>query len=215
VPGGGSIETTEWIADNDYLMANLSYAGYKAAKSVMDQYWDIMDQKEKDPNPYSAGFLQLVGVSETEAQAKEDYEEAALYFYRRCLHVNQNYKNTPGYRSLRSMELSMKAGRPSSLSAFGGEHEWEDYLRMGNIIAGSPEQVIEKIRELAQSLRIGHLMMLLQFGNMSKELTMKNTRLFAEKVMPEVKDLWDDEWEDKWWIHPLADAQMSQPSAVK
>jgi alkanesulfonate monooxygenase SsuD/methylene tetrahydromethanopterin reductase-like flavin-dependent oxidoreductase (luciferase family) len=215
VPGGGSIETTEWIADNDYLMANLSYAGYKAAKSVMDQYWDIMDQKEKDPNPYSAGFLQLVGVSETEAQAKEDYEEAALYFYRRCLHVNQNYNNTPGYRSLRSMELSMKAGRPSSLSAFGGEHEWEDYLRMGNIIAGSPEQVIEKIRELAQSLRIGHLMMLLQFGNMSKELTMKNTRLFAEKVMPEVKDLWDDEWEDKWWIHPLADAQMSQPSAVK
>ena len=215
VPGGGSIETTEWIADNDYLMANLSYAGYKAAKSVMDQYWDIIDQREKEPNPYSAGFLQLVAVSETEEQAKKDYEEAALYFYRRCLHVNPIFNNVPGYRSLRSLELSMKAGRPSSLGAFGGTHGWDDYLEMGNIIAGSPEHVIEKIRELAQSLRIGHLMMLLQFGNMSKELTMKNTRLFAEKVMPEVKDLWDDEWEDKWWIHPLGQEQMSQPSAVK
>ncbi|HWC30314.1 MAG TPA: LLM class flavin-dependent oxidoreductase, partial [Dehalococcoidia bacterium] len=39
VPGGGSIETTEWITDMDYLMANLSYGGYKAGKSVMDQYW--------------------------------------------------------------------------------------------------------------------------------------------------------------------------------
>ncbi|HEU0074214.1 MAG TPA: LLM class flavin-dependent oxidoreductase [Dehalococcoidia bacterium] len=215
VPGGGSIETTEWIADKDYLMANLSYAGYKAAKSVMDQYWDLMRQKEKDPNPYSAGFLQLIGVSETEAQAKEDYAEAALYFYQRCLHVNQMYNNTPGYRSLRSMELSMKAGRPSSLSAFSGEQTWEDYLEKGNIIAGTPEQVIEKIRELAKSLNIGHLMMLLQFGNMSKDLTMKNTRLFAEKVMPELKDLWDDEWEDKWWIHPLAAEQTAQPAAVK
>ena len=215
VPGGGSIETTEWITDMDYLMANLSYGGYKAAKSVMDQYWRLVDEKEKEPNPYRAGFLQLVAVSETEAQAKEDYEEAALYFYRRCLHVNPSFNNVPGYRSLRSMELSMRSGRPSSLGAFGGTHGWDDYLEQGNIIAGSPEQVIEKIRDLADSLRVGHLMMLLQFGNMSKDLTMKNTRLFAEKVMPEIKDLWDDEWEDKWWINPLPAEQTSLPAPVK
>jgi alkanesulfonate monooxygenase SsuD/methylene tetrahydromethanopterin reductase-like flavin-dependent oxidoreductase (luciferase family) len=112
------------------------------------------------------------------------------------------------------MELSMKAGRPSSLSAFSGEQTWEDYLEKGNIIAGTPEQVIEKIRELAKSLNIGHLMMLLQFGNMSKDLTMKNTRLFAEKVMPELRDLWDDEWEDNWWMRPLAAEQTAQPAVV-
>jgi hypothetical protein len=44
---------------------------------------------------------------------------------------------------------------------------------------------------------------------------MKNTRLFAEKVMPELKDLWDDEWEDKWWIQPLAAEQTAQPAPVK
>jgi alkanesulfonate monooxygenase SsuD/methylene tetrahydromethanopterin reductase-like flavin-dependent oxidoreductase (luciferase family) len=215
VPGGGSIETTEWITDMDYLMANLSYGGYKAAKSVMDQYWNLVHERGKEPNPYRAGFLQLVAVSETEEQAKKDYEEAALYFYQRCLHVYPNYNNVPGYRSLRSLELSMQANRPSSLGAFGGTHGWDDYIEQGNIIAGSPEQVIEKIRELADSLRVGHLMMLLQFGNMSKDLTMKNTRLFAEKVMPEIKDLWDDEWEDKWWIHPLAEEQTSHPASVK
>ena len=215
VPGGGSIETTEWIADQDYLMANLSYGGYKAAKSVMDQYWRIVDEKEKEPNPYSAGFLQLVAVSETEEQAKKDYEEAALYFYQRCLHVFPPFNSVPGYRSQRSLEMSLRANRPSSLAGFGGTHGWDDYLEQGHIIAGSPEHVTEKIRELAESLRVGHLMLLLQFGNMSKELTMKNTRLFAEKGLPEVKDIWDDEWEDKWWIHPLENAQAPQAALTR
>ena len=214
VPGGGSVETTEWITDMDYLMANLSYGGYKVAKSVMDRYWELVNERGKEPNPYRAGFLQLVAVSETEEQAEKDYAEAALYFYQRCLHVNPAYNNVPGYRSQRSLEVSLRANRPSSLSAFAGGHGWKDYLDQGNIIAGSPEHVIEKIRELAQSLRVGHLMMLLQFGNMSKDLTMKNTRLFAEKVLPEIRDLWDDEWEDKWWIHPLAEDQMSRPAAI-
>ncbi len=58
-------------------------------------------------------------------------------------------------------------------------------------------------------------MALLQFGNMSKELTMKNTQLFAEKVLPAVKDIWDDEWEDKWWIQPLPRDQVAQPAALR
>ena len=46
-------------------------------------------------------------------------------------------------------------------------------------------------------------MLLLQYGNMSKELTKYNTQLFAEKVMPQLKDLFAD-WEDKWWPKPMA-----------
>jgi alkanesulfonate monooxygenase SsuD/methylene tetrahydromethanopterin reductase-like flavin-dependent oxidoreductase (luciferase family) len=214
VPGGGSIETTEWITDMDYLMANLSYAGYKAGKSVMDQYWDLVDRREKEPNPYRAGFLQLIAVSETDKQAEEDYAEAALYFYQRCLHVERGFNNTPGYRSLRSEELALRANRPSSLGMFAGKQGWNDYIEQGNIIAGSPEKVTEQLRDLIKSLRIGHLMMLLQFGNMSKELTMKNTRLFAEKVMPNLRDLWDDEWEDKWWIKPIAQEKKAVPAAI-
>ncbi len=214
VPGGGSVETLEWITEKDYLMANLSYGGYLAAKSAMDSYWKLVDEMGKEPNPYRAGFLQLIGVSETDAQAEEDYAEGAEYFYKKCLHIDRGFADVSGYRSMRSLELSVRANRPSSSAMFSGTQGWKDYLRQGNIIAGSPERVIEQIRELAKTLRIGHLMMLLQFGNMSKELTMKNTRLFAEKVMPELRDLWDDEWEDKWWMRPLAAGKTAHPAAV-
>ena len=35
---------------------------------------------------------------------------------------------------------------------------------------------------------------------------MKNTRMFAEGVMPNLRNIWSD-WEDKWWIKPLAHQQ--------
>ena len=47
-------------------------------------------------------------------------------------------------------------------------------------------------------------MVLLQIGSMPKDLTLKNTRLFAEQVMPHVRDMWD-EYEDRWWPKPIED----------
>jgi hypothetical protein len=44
--------------------------------------------------------------------------------------------------------------------------------------------------------------MLLQFGNMSKDLANYNTQLFVEKVMPQLKDVFS-EWEDRWWPRPM------------
>ena len=42
------------------------------------------------------------------------------------------------------------------------------------------------MREVANNLNVGHLMLLLQFGNMGKDLAKYNTKLFAEKVMPQL-----------------------------
>jgi hypothetical protein len=45
--------------------------------------------------------------------------------------------------------------------------------------------------------------LLLQFGNMTKELTRFNTDLFARRVMPEIHGLFDDRWEDHWSPQPI------------
>jgi alkanesulfonate monooxygenase SsuD/methylene tetrahydromethanopterin reductase-like flavin-dependent oxidoreductase (luciferase family) len=214
VPGGGSIETWEWVTAQDYLFAYLSYGGYKRAKTIMDGFWQHCATTGVDDNPYRAGFLQFVAVSEDESQAQEDYGEAGEYFYERCLHVYRGFAEAPGYRSLRSVQ----SGLSGVLTQGGGGRSmfepgrgWKDYVADGNIIAGSPESVTEQIRALAKDLRIGHLMCLLQFGNMPKDKVTKNTRLFAEKVMPNLRDIWS-EYEDRWWIKPLE--RSYQPSAV-
>ncbi len=87
--------------------------------------------------------------------------------------------------------------------------QMDDIVERGYVIVGSPEEVAEQLREVAVNLNVGHLMLLLQFGNMSKELTGYNTKLFAERVMPQMKDLFADH-EDRWWPQPMASAARAQ-----
>ena len=91
---------------------------------------------------------------------------------------------------------------------------WKDIIERGYVIIGSPDEVAEKLREVALDLNVGHLMLLLQFGNMDRQVTTYNTRLFTERVMPQITGLFDDEWEDLWWPEPMAKARRLAPQAV-
>lgn len=223
VPGGGSVETWRWCAEMDYVYCYLSYYGYKAARATMQGFWDEMDRLGKDRNPYRAGFLQFVGVAESEAQARELYREPAEYFYDRCLRVSARYANPPGYvteatqrAGVESQIATAAAGGPDSVdntSARPGiqkvnlidknARQFDAIVENGYVIIGSPDQVAEQLREIAHELRFGQLLMLLQFGNMGKDLANYNTRLYAEKVMPQLADVWS-EWENHWWPKPMS-----------
>jgi len=96
--------------------------------------------------------------------------------------------------------------------------EMDAIVEKGYVIIGSPDEVAAQLKEVAVNLNVGHLMMLLQFGNMGKDLAQYNTRLFAEKVMPQLTDVFS-EWEDRWWPQPMhreARASLApfQPAAM-
>jgi hypothetical protein len=74
--------------------------------------------------------------------------------------------------------------------------------------------VASKLREIALKFNVGNLMLLLQFGNMSAEVSNYNTKIFAEKVIPQLADLFENEWEHKWWPKPLDRSQRVVPIAV-
>ncbi|MBV1797404.1 LLM class flavin-dependent oxidoreductase [Siccirubricoccus sp. G192] len=222
IPGGGSVETWQWCARMDYVYCYLSYYGYKAGKATMDGFWAEMQRLGKDRNPYRAGFLQFVGVAESREQAIELYSEPAEYFYGRCLHVDPRFAAPPGY----STEATQRAGLESQVKQVASAQTliaeqrrqrtsvtMQDIVDRGYVVVGTPDQVVEQLREVAGSLNVGHLMLLLQFGNMNKDLTQYNTRLFAEKVMPKLKGMFPD-WEDRWWPRPMARGERAAPAAL-
>jgi len=212
IPGGGSIETWEWVTQHDYMYSYLSYFGHQRGLSVMQGFWDEVERQGKEPNPYRAGFLQFVAVSETDAQAEKDYGEHAEYFYNRCLHVHLGFADPPGYRTMRTVQAGLRSqlGSQAAVQALAGAPKWKDFLERGYILGGSPESVRQQLEEAARALRVGHLMVLLQFGSMPPELVRKNTELFAREVMPHVRHLWS-EYEDRWWINPLPQEQRMTP----
>jgi alkanesulfonate monooxygenase SsuD/methylene tetrahydromethanopterin reductase-like flavin-dependent oxidoreductase (luciferase family) len=218
IPGGGSVETWRWCAERDYVYSYLSYFGYKLGESTMRGFWNEMDRLGKDRNPYRAGFLQFVGVAETRAEAIDLYREPAEYFYNRCLHVSPRFTNPPGYMSEASLRARMQsmvalAGARAAGGA-GLPQKIEDFVDAGYLIVGSPDEVAEQLRRVALELNVGQMMLLLQFGNMSRDLTLFNTEQFARRVAPQLRDLFDDRWENRWWPCPLARADRARPREV-
>ncbi|HZK92321.1 MAG TPA: LLM class flavin-dependent oxidoreductase, partial [Stellaceae bacterium] len=239
IPGGGSVETWRWCAEMDHVYAYLSYFGYKAGQATMTGFWNEMQRLGKEPNPYHAGFLQFVGVAESRQQAYDLYSEAAEYFYGRCLHIDPRFANPPGYTSENTMragvqgqvaqaasqgaasqgassqEASEAAKPPQYATKFSTlAREMDDIIDRGYVIIGSPDEIVEQLTAVATDLNVGHLMLLLQFGNMGKELAKYNTKMFAEKVMPRLKHI-HSQWEDKWWPQPMEKAERAAPASFR
>jgi alkanesulfonate monooxygenase SsuD/methylene tetrahydromethanopterin reductase-like flavin-dependent oxidoreductase (luciferase family) len=199
IPGGGSIETWRWCLEKGYLYAYLSYAGFKRGKLVMDGFWSTAGEMGIEPNPYQAGFLQLVAVGESESEVEDRYGPHGEYFYNKMLHIYPGFQDAPGYRTLETIRRGLLGqttrfgDRPPMLS-------WNDLTSQGNIIAGTPSQVVEQLEHVIKDLRVGHLMLLNQFGSLPHDLAMRNIRLTTERVLPKLRHLWDDRWTDNWWI---------------
>jgi alkanesulfonate monooxygenase SsuD/methylene tetrahydromethanopterin reductase-like flavin-dependent oxidoreductase (luciferase family) len=216
IPGGGSVETWQWCAEQDYVYCYLSYFGYQAGQATMNGFWDEMKRLGKELNPFRAGFLQFVGVAESREEAFDLYRGPAEYFYNRCLHVDARFAMPPGYmteETLRGKVVSQvlrAAQRASDAKAFGAP-DFDEIVSKGYVVIGSPDEVAEQLREVAHSLNVGQLMLLLQFGNMDRQLTGYNTELFAKRVMPQLRDLFEDEWENRWWPQPLPREERAVP----
>ena len=87
--------------------------------------------------------------------------------------------------------------------------------KRGYVIVGSPDEVAEQLREVAVDLNVGHLMLLLQFGNMDRQLVSYNSELFAKRVMPQLSGLFDDVWEPHGWPSPLPASRRAAPAKAR
>jgi alkanesulfonate monooxygenase SsuD/methylene tetrahydromethanopterin reductase-like flavin-dependent oxidoreductase (luciferase family) len=210
IPGSGSASTVEFVIDRDACFCHLSYFGARNAHSLGDYYWDTVSRKGRDANPYRLGFLQLVGVSETDAAA-EEYAPHVEYFFHNLLHTPAHYQAIPGYQDYASLIRAMREPlrERTDLRALS----YNDFVDRGFLIAGSPATVRDQLVEEIKRLRIGHLMILLHFGSMDHELCLKNIDLFSREVLPALESLWDDEWEDRWWPERLR-APLSRPATA-
>jgi len=197
VPGAGSIETWNTCIDKGHLYAYLSYSGYKRGKQVMDGFWKVANAAGVD-NPYHAGFLQLVCVADNEQELHDKYAAHTEYFFNKMLHIYPGFADPPGYRTADTI----KAGLLSQTTSFGRgstkELTFDEFREAGNVVAGTPSQVTEQLREIAKDLHIGHLMLLNQFGSIPHELAKENIRRTAQEVVPNLRDMWS-EYEDHWW----------------
>ncbi len=203
VPGGASVETWDYCIDQDFLYSNLSYFGYLEARKVMDGFWETVARRNIDANPYRAGFLQFVGVADSDAEAERLYWPHVQYFWQRCLHTYAGWVSPPGYTSVPTMRAGIKSQIARIVRRAGSRADlsqltWGDFIERGYIVAGSADTVAQRLGDLADTLKVGHLMVLPQFGDMPREKAFENIGRFARDVAPRLRNRYA-EWEDRWY----------------
>jgi len=214
IPGGGSLETYDFCLDFDYVYCYLSFSGYKRAKQLMDGYWQRVEERGKDLSPYRAGFAQTIVVAETDAEAEQQYREHIDYFYNRCLHVYPGFADAPGYRTIKTLKANVTSQMTRQAVGDVTKMSWDQLIHDGYVIAGSPDTVVGQMKELIHGLRVGNIFCLIHVGNMPKEKCLRSTRLFAEEVMPKLRNEWPEyQNDDRFWIHPLGH-QAARPAAA-
>src|SRR5207245_11625681 len=124
----------------------------------------------------------------------ELYREPAEYFYGRCLHIDPRFAGPAGYTT----EETQRRGIQGQIQQAAAQtqryetkfqmlaREMDAIVDKGYVIIGSPDEVAEQLQEVAKNVNDDHRMLLLQFGNMKKDLLKYNTQRFAERVMPQL-----------------------------
>ena len=215
IPGGGSLETWDFCAEHKYNYSYLSFSGYIRGAQLMEGFWQRMETLGSEFNPYQAAFAQQICVAETDAEAQRLYEKHARYFFSRCLHVYPGFADAPGYRTeptIRAGLVSQMAGQSSALNQ-AAALSWREMIDKGYIVAGSPDSVAEQIEKVVDSLKIGHLVCLLHFGDMPNDLCRYSTEMFANKVIPQMRSKWKG-YEDHWSPKPMALEDRAEPRTV-
>ncbi len=62
-----------------------------------------------------------------------------------------------------------------------GPPTYRSLVESGQVVAGSPETVAERLEFLVKTFRVGNLSLFLQLGSTPHDLTLRSTQLFADK----------------------------------
>jgi len=209
IPGGGSVETYDFCIDNTYSYSYLSFSGYLRAQALMNGYWKRVEERGADKSPYRAGFAQTILVADTDEEAERLYSEHVSYFYNRCLHVYPGFADAPGYRTIKTIQTGALSQYAPPTGGYT-QLTWKELTEQGHVIAGSPETVRQRMEDLIKGLNVGNIFCLMHVGNMPADKCMYSTKLFAEKVMPKLRNMFPD-WADdnRFWTSPLKDRVTS------
>jgi alkanesulfonate monooxygenase SsuD/methylene tetrahydromethanopterin reductase-like flavin-dependent oxidoreductase (luciferase family) len=186
IPGVASRETVIWAAKHryPYICLNTSIEDTK-------KIWAIYDQAAAEvgytPGPENRGYLLRVHVAETEAKALENARQFMWMQGEFTGLAHPVWSAPAGYGSPahRRAFVEIAAGRRPHMRSTPFEKQIEDL----QIIAGTPDQVVQKLRLIMEATRPGIFAFWGNDGKVSHEDSMTCIRLLGQEVMPAVREI--------------------------
>jgi alkanesulfonate monooxygenase SsuD/methylene tetrahydromethanopterin reductase-like flavin-dependent oxidoreductase (luciferase family) len=178
---GSTPDSVTFTADHQYTYACF-LTPYEWTENLVKTYKQrCAEMGYPEPTPDKFAYLALVYCSDSEEDAQEYGKELLWYLYRER-HPQLN--TPPGYLPPQVLTNNI-LGR-------GGKaynDSFEQLQEKGIVVAGTPDQVIERFKYLHERCGIGHMLMMSHAGFMSPEKTRRSLELIAKEVYPAVREL--------------------------
>src|SRR3984885_1904971 len=184
IPGAGSTETMKFCAERRYTYMSV-YAPARVVRRWFDGYRQAAADLGYVPDPDKIAFSVPVYVADSDEQAHREAQPVLEWLFRKGLKQTAPMHSPPGERALASLRGVLSAGmKPYS------QLSYEDLLAGGQVVAGSPDTVASRLRELYEELGgFGQLIGLFAIGPSTHEQVMRSAELFAADVMPALRPL--------------------------
>jgi alkanesulfonate monooxygenase SsuD/methylene tetrahydromethanopterin reductase-like flavin-dependent oxidoreductase (luciferase family) len=186
VPGLGSPSTIQFAAEKDFGYMGVAY--YAPPESFVNQartYHEAIARTGRPYEPEKLGWLTTVYVSDSDEQAIEEATPHLAYFGG---NLAAGFVGTgkvwmpPGYIDPPALvkfteDLRAKVAQAS-----------DDKKLSGQPLVGSVETVRSRLLAWIKQNKLGTILSLNMFGSLPPDLTRKSMRLYAEEVVPWVRE---------------------------
>ncbi|MCH8284002.1 MAG: LLM class flavin-dependent oxidoreductase [Chloroflexi bacterium] len=181
IPGVASKETVVWAAEHRYPYVGLG-TNFDLSQKIKDIYREAARRVGYEAGPEQFGQLLQCHVAETEEKAIKNAREF-LWMQGEFLGLaHPVWANPSGYGSPATRRQRLEA-RKRVIPSF------EQQLEMMQIIAGTPEQVVKKLRILLEGTRPSILALWGNDGMVNHEDSMTCIRLLGQEVMPALREI--------------------------
>lgn len=181
-PSTGSPETLQWAAERRYPFIRV-FTPVQGVAQMFQEYRQYARQAGYEAPPEQLGWMVPIYVAETDARAAEEAEPHLSFLFQKLLKMPPHFFTPPGYTSIANVQRLLTSYPQQSRKAW----TVDELNQAGRAIVGSAETVYQRLAEYQKLLGLGLLVGLFQFGTLPYDLTIKSTRLFAEGVMPRIR----------------------------
>ena len=191
-----------WMACNsaETLEFALSRSTYVVTGIVDNAHAGSLYQRSRDittaegfhlPDDWDEWFggISLVYVDETESKARAGVREhLKRYQHALSLFDTSIVTLTPGYRSVAGLQTFLEQSRAGQARDVS-ELTLEEGIEKGIFLFGSPDSVVEQLKRKKEESKVNVVMSFMRFGAMPKQKAFSSIELFAEEVLPKIRDL--------------------------
>ena len=182
VPGTVSPETVVWAAKHAYPYVVLG-SSLEQTKELIELYRETAAEAGYEMGPQHIGYLMRVFVADTEEKAQQE----GLNFFWQNGALNKQIREwmaPPGYASVDFAGIRKTRAVSKDFDSQAYQEAQDNY----QLILGTPDQVIEKMRYVRDLLGLGHICLWAHDGRMTHEDTVRCIELLGKEVLPALRE---------------------------